>query len=511
MRAHCWSASLLIALFLGLAVPLAAQSDETSLGAFSAPFTTLSVVGELAYPGELDWFTFDVIEASTAIFLLVEGVDSVSSVRALLFDAEDAYIDTTDEGLLEAVLGSGTYRIRIDSIDSAVQSYSLVVLNGLEVESNDGLIEANDLGELSGAIQLFASMLPEGDADFYRFQISDAGLPDNANALLIRTDGQVSGDTFLVLYRYDEDAQRYLPMASDDDSGTGYWSQLLVRPLPGDRLALRIEEMVFPLEGIDSYNLSVLPVSLVADEEPNNTSTQAADLVPDAGDVFAWSVDGLLDVGDTIDFFSLTIDAAALVQIYTEAQESVGDYDTLLALYTPDGTLLAESDDSGDDGWSRLSLSLEAGRYIITVEIDEYEAPPLPYRLRATATSMRTVSETEPNETDESAELVEWEVGEALLVEASVSPEGDIDSFKFVLSEATTVIIETGPRSGSSESNDTTLAIYDEDLWEIAFNDDANGSWSRLEQTLAAGTYFIVVEGYFSDETFEYILLISEP
>jgi len=122
---------------------------------------------------------------------------------------------------------------------------------------------------------------------------------------------------------------------------------------------------------------------------------------------------------------------------------------------------------------------------------------------------LRTVSETEPNETDESAELVEWEVGEALLVEAAVSPEGDIDSFKFVLSEATTVIIETGPRSGSSESNDTTLAIYDEDLWEIDFNDDSNGSWSRLEQTLAAGTYFIVVESYFDDETFDYSLLIT--
>lgn len=509
MRAYFWSAGLLFGLLVGLALPLAAQSDVQSLGALSGPFTTLSVMGDLAYPGELDWFTFDIVEASTPIVLLVEGVESDSSIRALLFDAEDAYIDTTEDGLLESVLESGTYRVRIDSIDSAVQSYSLVVLNGLEVESNDGLIEANDLGELSGSVQLFASILPEGDADFYRFRVSENGLPDDANALLIRTNGNPGGDTFMVLYRYNEASQRYLPIASDDDSGNGYWSQLLLRAMPSERFALRIEEAVFPLEGLDRYNLSVIPVSLTTDEEPNNTSAQAADLIPDADNAFAWTVDGVLDIDDEVDFFAITLDSAALLQIYTEAQGNVGDYDTFLSLYTSDGTLLSESDDSGESGWSRLSQSLEAGQYFVTVEIGDYAATPLPYRLRATAMSVRTISETEPNETETTAELVAWEAGEALLIEAAINPEGDVDSFKLVLSEARTVIVETGPRSGTSASNDTTLTIYDEDLWEIAFNDDSTGSWSRLEQMLAAGTYFIVVESYYDDETFDYSVLIT--
>jgi len=182
---------------------------------------------------------------------------------------------------------------------------------------------------------------------------------------------------------------------------------------------------------------------------------------------------------------------------------------TLLTLYTADGTRLAESDDSGDVGWSRISLSLEAGDYVITVEMDDYEKPPVPYRLSATAVSMRTMSETEPNDTDEVAEFVEWAAGEALLIEASIGVEGDIDSFEFKLSEETTVIIETGPRTGDSASNDTTLAVYDEDLWQIAYNDDSNESWSRVEQTLPAGTYYIVVEGYYGDEIFEYTLLIT--
>ena len=496
-------------LLLGLALPLSAQSDPQILGTFSEPFTTFAVVGDLVHPGELDWYTFDIASESATIFVLADGLAGGSGILALLFDADDTYVDVTNDGFLEAVLSSGTYRIRVDSTDSAVQSYSLVVLNGLEIESNDGLVESNDLGELAGSVRLFASAVPAGDADFYRFQVSENGLPNDANALLIRTDGPTSGDTFLVLYQYDEGEGRYLPIAFDDDSGDSYWSQLLVRPQPGDRFAVRVEETVFPLEGIENYSLFVIPVFLTADDEPNNTSTQATELVPESGDALAWSVEGLLDANDTIDFFTVTIEASALVQIYTEAQESVGDYDTLLALYTPDGTLLAESDDSGDTGWSRVSLVLEAGNYVITVEVDEYAAPLLPYRLRATATSVRTVSETEPNDTDETAELVEWVGEEALLIEATIGSEGDIDSYKFVLGEAATVTFETGPRSGSAASNDTTLAIYDEDLWEIAFNDDANGSWSRLEQALDAGTYYIVVEGYFEDETFDYSLLIT--
>ena len=511
MRADCLRVPLVVMLFLGIALPLAAQTDADILGTVSEPFTTLNVSGELEYPGELDWYTFDVVGNPATILVLAEGEGGLSGIRALLVDAEDTFVAATDEGFLQSILSVGTYRIRIDSIDSAVQSYSLVVLNGFEVESNDGLVESDDLGELSGLVRLFASSLPAGDADFYRFKIAEDGLPDEANAILIRTGGAASGDTFLVLYRYDDVEQRYLPIAADDDSGDGYWSQLLVRPQPGDRFALRIEETVFPLEGIESYSLAIIPVFLIADAEPNNTSTQATELTPQAENAMVWNIDGLLDADDTIDFFSLTIEASALVQIYTEAQGDGGDYDTLLSLYTPDGTLLAESDSNGESGWSRVSQSLEAGDYIITVEIDEYGMPPLPYRLRALATSVRTVSETEPNDTNETSELIEWVPGEALLLEAAIGTEGDIDSFKVILDEAMTVTFETGPRSGSSDSNDTTLAIYDEDLWEIASNDDSNGSWSRIEQTLEAGTYYIVIESYFDDEIFEYTLLITQP
>jgi hypothetical protein len=505
MKTNRLSLPLFVVLIVGLAVTLAGQSAPQFLGTFSEPFTTFAVSGALAHPGELDWYTFDIGSDGSTIFILAE---SENSVRVLLFDSDETYLDTASEGYLEAALDAGTYLLRIDSGESAVLDYSLIVLNGVETETNDGLAESTDLGELSGSVQLFASMLPAGDADFYRFAVSESGLPGNANALLIRTSGP-AGDSVVVLYQFNEEEDRYLPTVSDDDSGASYWSQLLVRPEPGDRFALRIEETAFPLEGIDTYSLSILPVALVVDEEPNNTSTQATLLVPINEAGTEWMVEGILDVSDTIDFFALTVLDSALVQIATEAQDGAGEYDTLLSLYTPEGDLLAESDDVGEGGWSRVSLSLEAGDYIVTIEMDDYETPPLPYRLKAVATSVRIVSENEPNDTDETSELVEWVLGDALLIEAAIGEEGDVDSFRFELAEATTVTFETGPRNGSTASNDTTLALYDADLWQIGYNDDAIGSWSRVEEALPAGTYYIVIEGYFGDETFDYSLLIT--
>lgn len=512
MKVNGLTVLCVVVLLLGITLPLAAgQTNAISLGTFSEPFTTFSMTGELTYPGEMDWYTFDTVSESATTFILAEGNTGDAGIRVLLYDGEERFVAAADDGFLESVLNVGTYYIRIDSINSTVQSYSLVVLNGLESESNDGLVESNDLGEISGWVSLFASASPAGDADFYRFQIAETGLPDEANAILIKTDGPTPGDTLLVLYRYDGVEQRYLPVACDDDSGDGYWSQLLVRPLAGERFALRIEETAFPLEGIETYSLLIRPVSLIADAEPNNTSTQATELTLQAEDTMAWRIDGLLDDDDTIDLFALRIEASALVQIYTEPQGECGEYDTLLSLYKPDGTLLATNDDAGDSGWSRVSQLLGVGEYIIAVGIGEYTMPPLPYRLRALATSVRTVSETEPNDTDETSELIQWIPGEALVLEAAIGTEDDIDSFRVILDDAMTVAFETGPRGGSSESNDTTIAIYDADLSEIVSNDDWNESWSRIEQKLEAGTYYIVVDSYYDDEVFDYTLTITQP
>ena len=503
--------AVIVLLLCGVVLPLVAQSDPVFLGTLSEPFSTVSVTGELSYPGELDWYTFDVTYDGSRLYVFSEGEEGGYGIRTLLFDGQGAYIGAAQDRILEVTLARGTYQIRVDSVESAVQNYSLFVSSGGESEPNDGILESNDLGSLAGPVLAIASLLPRGDADFFRFEIPEAGLSAGENALLIETNGPSIGDTVLILYRYVDAEQRYLPIASDDDSGDGYWSRLLLRPQPLDRYAIRIEEIAYPLDGIGEYGLLIAPMALTMDAEPNNAFAQAVELMPTSPGAATWTRDGLLDADDTIDFYELEIETSMLMRIRTESQPDAGDFDTLLTLYASSGDLLAENDDSGDSSWSRIAVSLDAGRYYITVEAGDREALLIPYRLQAMGEGVKTATETEPNDTVETAEPIDWVEGEALLIEAAIGYEGDIDSFRVVLSEETSVSFETRPMSGSIVDSDTTLTLYDENLASIAYNDDADGSWSRIEQTLPAGTYYIVVEGYFSDELFEYRLLVASP
>jgi len=101
--------AIVVLLLLGFALPLTAQSDAVFLGSFSQPFTTFEVTGELTHPGQLDWYSFEVIDDDSTIFILSEGEDEEYGIRVLLFDSEDVYVDASKDGLLEATLAAGTF------------------------------------------------------------------------------------------------------------------------------------------------------------------------------------------------------------------------------------------------------------------------------------------------------------------------------------------------------------------------------------------------------------------
>jgi len=172
--------------------------------------------------------------------------------------------------------------------------------------------------------------------------------------------------------------------------------------------------------------------------------------------------------------------------------------------------LLSENDDSGDSPWSRVMIPLAEGDYTISVGAGFGASGLIPYRLKLGVQSVRRIVESEPNDAAETAAEIEWSAGEAVQVEATIDPFADVDSFRFTLAETATIVIETGPRPGETASHDTTLTLYDESLFEIAYNDDTQGSWSRIEAELPAGTYVAVVESFFGDEVFDYTLLVSE-
>ncbi len=507
MKRGCLLA-LMMVLALGFALATHGQSAPTYMGSLSGSFATLSVSGELTHPGELDWFAFDVAADETAVHFRIRALGDSADLRVLVFEEDETYVASLESGDVSTTLGAGTYRVRVDSVDSESVSYVLTVYNGAETEGNDGLIEANDVGAITGPILLAAALAPAGDADFYRFSIPDTGLPPDTNVLSIETFGASAGDTAMVLYRFDEGAGRYLPVAMDDDSGDGYWSRLLIQPTASDQYALRVEETVYPLVGVAAYRLMLEPVFLMADAEPNDTSASALPLEKVADEANRWASSGLLESESDADFYAITIAEECLIEVRTGAQGTLGNYDSYLTLYQPNGDRVADNDDTEIDEWSRIRTMLDPGDYFIVVEAGSYHEGILPYQLEVVTRRVQAIDEVEPN--DEETESQEIDVsGGAVLVNAVIGLDADIDAFRIVLDRETTVVCETGPGTGLNDAYDTTLAIYDGDLWEVAYNDDSNGTWSRIETTLAAGTYYIVVESYYGDETFGYTLLMT--
>ena len=508
MIKRAWILAFVTVLALGVCLSSYGQSAPVHLGSLSGAFATLSATGELAYPGELDWFSFDVTTDETVVYFSIRAVDDSADLRMLLFEQDETYIMKIDSREAAVPLDAGTYRVRVDSGSTSVVNYVLAIYAGVEVESNDGLIEAVDLGTLNGAILLSASLAPAGDADYYRFDIPATGLPPEAAALNLETFGPSDGDTEMVLYRYDDQEGRYLPVASDDDSGDGYWSRILAQPAANEQYILRIEETVYPLEGIPAYRVALEPVTLAIDAEPNDTAATALALDPVSSETGRWAADGLLETIADADFYVITIPEECLAELRIGPQGALGDYDSYLTLYRPNGDRVAESDDTGSDYWSRISITLDPGDYVITVEAGAYQFGMMPYRLDVVTRSVEVIGEVEPNNDETESQTLDVSSG-AVLVNAVIGLEADVDSYRIVLERNTTLVCETGPQSGMSDMHDTTLAIYDEDLWEVAYNDDSDGTWSRVEAALAAGTYFIVVESYYGDETFEYTLLVT--
>jgi hypothetical protein len=409
-------------------------------------------------------------------------------------------------------LSAGTYHLRIDSLAQAKAAYTLIIHNGVESESNDGLVEADDLREISSVVMLSAALWPAGDADYYRFSVPPAGLPDPTNALLIEASGSSDGDTVMVLYRFTDAENRFLPIAFDDDSGDGFWSRLLVLPEPNTQYAVRVEEFLYPYEGIEEYTLAVRPVALSLDPEPNDTAAEAVPLGTPSTQDEPWSVEGILEDDADIDFYSFTLPDRALVDIATTAQADLGFYGTFLTLFGEDETSIASSASGGEGASFRIRVPLPAGEYSVSVEAGQYSASLTPYRLLLFTRPVEQIAEAEPNDEASAAQELSWHAGGSLLVDARIEPEGDVDVFRIVLSETATLAMETGPAIDSQASEDTVLSLYDEDLLQIAYNDDFGETrWSRIEETLAPGTYFIIVEAFYDDESFPYSLLVTEP
>jgi len=484
----------------GAAVQEIEPNDATpqAVGALSKPSSTILVDGTSGYAGDLDWFSFEVGGSGPQAVRLATESDVVWQI---VLYADDLTHITSGTGSLTRDLVPGRYRVRIQPSDLGIGSYVFVISNALEHESNDGLMEATALGTLGDEpLGAFASIAPAGDVDFFSFDVPEdfaTGLAPGMTRIARIETPCPSGDTLLLLYAEDKTLERAVPVARNDDSGTGSWSRLyLVQPEPG-RYTLRVHEYA-DNETIGTYRVVVTAMTIL-DAEPNDTPDEAPPLgaLAPGGRL---ETTQFIDAGD-VDAFSFTVSATTCVLLETRGA-SGGD--SVVCLVDPEGNEIACDDDGGDGVWSRLFRKVDAGRYIVTVRAADEESL-FDYTLTLTTTSCPAEGpESEPNDSVGTADPIALPYD----IVAEIAPS-NADVYRFELTTPATVIAETyGEAAG-----DTTICLLDAEGNTIACDDDGGAElWSLVRYELDPGTYFIRVELFAGTSPVAYHLLVrAEP
>lgn len=508
-------AAIAAALILALAgagaaeevVPNETPQQAVELGVLGTEAAILSLESSFDYPGDGDWYRFQVMEQTQSV---VVELRSALSTQVILLDGDIGY-QSAAVGELRAELTPGTYYVHLQPQVLSTASYTLIVSNALERESNDGLVEATHVGTVAEGQPLFiyGALSPAGDLDVFCFEIPSA----ISNQPIRIETSSVDGDTVIVLYALDAQSGLLVPTLTDDDSGSGRASQLyLLDGAPGTYYIM-VEEYGrdYPVE---EYSLSIT----VADPGHSSPSFQEAvdqplgtvdlDHSMETNGIAAWETTG---------FFGFVVDPCTCpnseeqecaVILQTEPGEhSDEEGDTVIYLYDASGEVIAMDDDSGEDRWSQISLALSPGVYAAEVA-GYFGTGVLEYVLSIDMACHAPVSEAveaEPNDSTASANLVS---AMPVRYNAQISPETDLDVFEIVLESESTLVLET---SGEDEDGDTWLGLYDSVETLIDYDDDSgSGMYSLLTAyRLQPGTYYVTVDDYWGDRIYNYTLLIS--
>ncbi len=368
-----------------------------------------------------------------------------------------------------------------------------------ETEPDDVATGATDLGTIGdegGIISYEASLGYPGDIDWFKFTVE-------APTAEIVVTADMMEDLRIVIY---DDSMSYI----DSDEG------LLMMTAEAGTYLVRVDSV-----DLEEGNYSIA-LSNLFESEPNDCITDGNDL----GLLAEMTVIGgsIEPMGD-IDYFLFEVDPESEGYVMIEA-------------ITTEGLASDDEEDEDDeydedyyyffDDWETVSLVLygydENESSYIPIDHDDYEIEADltagKYAVRAESESQEPISgyvlaisfmtfecEDEPNDSPEEAlDLGVLTDGVEIATAACILPEDDVDYYVLVVEEAMEVEIEV---SGDSDG-DSYLYLYDEEMEEIDYDDDGGlGTWSRIEEDLEPGTYYVEVKSYAGGETFQYTLTVT--
>jgi hypothetical protein len=324
----------------------------------------------------------------------------------------------------------------------------------------------------------FSRFLHRGDQDWFSLRPVSSGL------LVAVTGGDT--DTVLTLYRGNE------TVAQNDDNGDDVASLLEYPVQAGTEYVLCVEG--YDENEVGPYRFMVSFEAIRDSGEPNNVVSQAVSFSPER------TITGYFLDPDDVDWYRVTVAAAGALTVYTE-----GTVDTIILMYDAGNNLLAEDDDSGENGNARVSAGVTPGT--VFIRVSAYDGQLGRYTLRGLFFEPATPDRFEQ---DDDRTLAK-DIAAGSSQERNFTDSFDEDWARLQIAQRGTYDIFA--EAEDIGALDTFLELYDSNEELVDANDDWEDSLNaRLRLELNPGTYYIKARTISSDplENSNYVLSVSK-
>jgi Bacterial pre-peptidase C-terminal domain len=434
-----------------------------------------SVVGNLEYEGDVDWYKLRVRTGERYRFALNGGED-VGALRDPLlriFDSAGTELNSNDdsEGSLNSALdfvprSGGTVFVEAGGFGGAQTGTYRLSVAAEALPQDDAAAATNTRARLAPGQSVSSELGFPSDADWYRVRLTEG---ESYRFTLNSAGDPALADPYLSLRDADG-----VELLGDDDSGAGLNSYLeFTAPATGNYF---VEARGFSEEATGGYTLSAATGDIPAD-----ASTDAA-LAFD-GDYR----EGVLSPAGDRDWFRVDLAEGAAMRVgvnSAEGGEPLGD--PMVVVYGPDGAEIARDDDGGEGLNSYVEIQGgAAGAYFVEVRgfVDDAAG-----RYAVTLT---------PGEIGNDANSGEYLTPNGEGRTSTISPQGDSDWFAIEMVEGRPYrfnleSVEPGPLA------DPMLRLYDANGVEVASDDDGGrglNSYITFAST-AGGTYYAAVAAF---------------
>ena len=449
--------------------------------------------------GDVDWFRVE-LQSGQQYAIDLEGsptdMGTLPDPYLFLFDGAGTELDWNDDGgadfnsrLLFTPETTGTYYIGAGAFGSEVGTYTLSVAEYV-APPDDYPADATTTGRVTVGDSVTGEIEAADDVDWFAVDM------DPARSYRIDLEGAPTGAGSLsdpYLYVFDANGNQ---LDWNDDGGEGFNSGLTFQPPTAGTYYIGAGAFA---ANTGTYRLSVSEFVAPPDDYPADMSTTG--VAPVGG-----SVTGSIEVADDEDWFAVQLSADLMYTIDLEgAPTGGGDLsDPYLHIYDDAGNEIDWNDDGGEGLNSSLTISPPySGTFYIgaaafstnvgsyTLSVAEFVAPPDDYPANMSTSGTISPGGSVVGE----IEVVDDEDWFAIYMEAGISYAIDLE----------------GTPTGMGTLSDPYLYLYDEDGYEVAWDDDGGTDFnSRLAYTPDfSGTYYIGASA-FSSATGTYTLSVNE-